>query len=141
MNAWGWIVAYAVGLVILQVLVYRYLWRRSGPIGGDESGRWRAGGRDQGDVGPRAGTRDPVGGDEIYDRGRERASDRGVDPSTEEGPGDRDRPPEADPSWVPGAGAEAGAGTPSGRTCSHCGAVNEPDRTFDRCWNCTEPLN
>lgn len=32
MEAWGWLVVYAVGLALFQLLVYRYLWDRDDPV-------------------------------------------------------------------------------------------------------------
>jgi hypothetical protein len=112
MDEWGWVVVYAVGLALLQVLVYRYLWRRGGSPAGESVRRWydeprqRADARSQSRSRPRSG-RPPV---------EAVAPDEAVDPRS--GP-----PTEAD-----------------GRRCPHCGAENEPDATFDRCWNCATRL-
>jgi hypothetical protein len=35
MDVWGWILVYAVGLALLQVLVYRYLWQQGGSLAGE----------------------------------------------------------------------------------------------------------
>ncbi|AHZ23044.1 hypothetical protein E6P09_01895 [Haloferax mediterranei ATCC 33500] len=39
MDVWGWIVIYALGLTLLQLLVYRYLLNGGEPTIGDSSGR------------------------------------------------------------------------------------------------------
>jgi hypothetical protein len=138
MDAWGWILAYAAGLVVLQVLVYRYLWRRSGPIGSDESGRWRAGGRDhRGDLYVRGRDGDASDGDGA-DGGVGSGSGHAVDDGTSRP--DRPGVPATGREWVTAPGRGADAADPSPRQCSNCGAENEPDRTFDRCWNCAERL-
>jgi hypothetical protein len=140
MDAWGWILVYAAGLVVLQVLVYRYLWRRSGPIGSDESGRWRAGGRDRGgDLYVRGGRDGDGNGDGEGGSGSGADPSRGVDGEPGEG-GRRHGAPAAGREWLATGGRGSDADEPSSRRCSHCGAENEPDRTFDRCWNCAERL-
>ena len=32
METWGWLVVYAVGLALFQLVVYRYLWDRDGSL-------------------------------------------------------------------------------------------------------------
>lgn len=110
-EVWGWVVAYAVGLALLQVLVYRYLWRRGGSPTGESVRRW-------------------------YDEPRQRADSRSRSRSR---PG-RHAP---DPASTDDEAVEPGGGSPvaaSGRRCPHCGAENELDETFDRCWNCANRL-
>lgn len=105
MDAWGWIAVYAIGLTVLQLVVYRYL------LDDDEGVQYE--GR--------------FGGDGDDAESRARTAPRGRDSvgvprlqATESW----DREPES-------------AG---GRVCPRCGVENEPDRTFDRCWNCTSRL-
>ncbi|MFC6823947.1 DUF7577 domain-containing protein [Halopelagius fulvigenes] len=105
MDAWGWIVVYAIGLTVLQLVVYRYL------LSDDEGVTYEGGfGSDGEDAESRARTaprgRDAVGvsrlqATEAWDREQTRSD---------------------------------------ARVCPRCGVENEPDRTFDRCWNCTSRL-
>ncbi|MFC7202892.1 hypothetical protein ACFQJC_05155 [Haloferax namakaokahaiae] len=92
MDTWGWIVVYALGLTLLQLLVYRYLVTSGEPTMGEGVGR---------------------------------DSDR-----TE-----RYGHPELAVPFDDRTGVRR---TPTGeRICPHCGTENEPDPTFDLCWNCT----
>lgn len=97
MDAWGWIAVYAIGLTVLQLVVYRYL--LDGGEGGDASN-----GESHVRTAPRGS--DAVGVPRLH--------------ATES----RD-------------GASDG---PTARLCPRCGVENEPDRTFDRCWNCAGRL-
>ncbi|SFR50012.1 DUF7577 domain-containing protein [Halogeometricum limi] len=108
MEPWGWILVYAIGLAILQLLVYRYLLNSGDEVGYD--GVFRE--RDDRPDGPVAQGTDNgglVGRPGVAVSSRTAASDR-PESSTE------------------------------GRYCPHCGTMNEPDRVFDRCWNCTNRL-
>jgi hypothetical protein len=131
MDVWGWIAVYAVGLTVLQLLVYRYLLNSGGSLR------------------RRVGT--PFGdgesdGDDPWGRGRSGSPDppgsRGTRPD-QDGPPPRDaEPTRGVDAWerraAPGAGRRPGEG--DGRTCPHCGTVNERDDTFSRCWNCAREL-
>ncbi|SFG63156.1 hypothetical protein SAMN04488063_2655 [Halopelagius inordinatus] len=108
MDAWGWIVVYAIGLTVLQLVVYRYL------LGDDEGVQYET----------------PFGAD-------------GDDASNGEShvrtaPGGRDA------VGVPRLQAtelrDDAPDGPTARLCPRCGVENEPDRTFDRCWNCAGRL-
>lgn len=46
---------------------------------------------------------------------------------------------EADTRGVP-PGRLPNVESGDGRICPNCGAENEPDTTYDRCWNCTGEL-
>lgn len=107
MEVWGWILVYAVALTLLQVLVYRYLWRREDPFAGEGYTQWhdRTRSRARGGTGPDA------------------------DRETSTTPSTTPKPPRADPRPETGE-----------RPCHHCGAINETDTTFTRCWNCAERL-
>lgn len=97
MDAWGWIAVYAVGLTVLQLVVYRYL------LGGDEGGD-ASNGEPPVRTAPRGS--DTVGVPRLHaTESREETSDG-----------------------------------PTARPCPRCGVENEPDRTFDRCWNCAGRL-
>lgn len=126
MDVWGWIVVYAVGLTVLQLLVYRYLLNSGGSLT------------------RRVGT--PFGdgdGDSTVSNGSSRQ--HGNRPP--DAPGDADR--DATPSPAPGVAAwpeehprvrRAEPVATDGRRCPHCGVENERDETFTRCWNCTGEL-
>ncbi|ADQ66084.1 hypothetical protein C499_10164 [Halogeometricum borinquense DSM 11551] len=107
MEAWGWIVVYAIGLTILQLLVYRYLLNNGGEVGYDGV----VGDSDDRPDGPVAhgGERGSIG-----------------------------RSPRLVAS--PNAPANERDDQSTGRYCPHCGSENEPDHTFDRCWNCANRL-
>ncbi|MUV56624.1 hypothetical protein SAMN04487947_3048 [Halogeometricum rufum] len=107
MDPWGWIVVYAIGLTVLQLLVYRYLLNN-----GDETGY------------------DGVFGDS------EDRPDGTVAQGTERG--GLARTPRLAAS--PNSPADRPDSRSDGRYCPHCGTENEPDRTFDRCWNCANRL-
>ncbi|WP_129112807.1 zinc ribbon domain-containing protein [Halegenticoccus tardaugens] len=120
MDIWGWIVVYAVGLAVLQLLVYRYLWNRDEPFA--ERGRPTSE--------REASDREP-----LDDRGRHERARR-----------ERIRREQADPlgraMWraplesPPNAGDEPAAV----RRCPHCGEENEPDPAFTFCRNCAQRL-
>ncbi len=133
MDVWGWIAVYAVGLTLLQLLVYRYLLNNGGslrrrvgtPFGegdGDREASWMDGSSSP--PGDSESTRSP---EDDETAGREVPSSRGFDTWANErahvAPEPPSRPAETD-----------------GRPCQHCGAVNEADPTFTRCWNCTHEL-
>jgi hypothetical protein len=100
---WGWIVVYALGLTILQLLLYRYL------VGGGEG--ISEGSRGLGDEGR-----------EVNVDGPDRSAEVQFDPLA----------PRSDVSrWT----VEDGM-----RVCPHCGAKNEPEQSFRRCWNCVGRL-
>ena len=110
MDVWGWIAVYAVGLALVQVLLYRYLLNRS-----DSTAEGQ--GLFVGD--PEEFEYDRVRGHALAgDRGRERL---------ELLPHDERR-------------RLSGVAPGEGRPCPRCGAENEPDDTFTRCWNCAGPL-
>jgi hypothetical protein len=127
MDVWGWIAVYAVGLTLLQLLVYRYLMNSGGsltrrvgtPFGdgdGDRETSWV-------DGSPRSS------GDDDGTAGRDRPSSRGLDAwPTERARASTD--PQSRPQQT----------ETEGRPCRHCGAVNEADATFTRCWNCAREL-
>ena len=132
MDAWGWIAVYAVGLTVLQLLVYRYLvqnggslTRRVGTPFGDTSVSNRSSGasgqssrRGRGSPDPNQ-NRTPPGALDAWPREDDGGPQRG----------DRTRanePPSADHE--------------DGRACPHCGAMNEADETFSLCWNCARDL-
>ncbi|WP_101294171.1 zinc ribbon domain-containing protein [Halegenticoccus soli] len=118
MDIWGWIVLYAVGLAVLQLLVYRYLWDRDEPFA--EHGR---------------PTSERDGADrEVRDERGRRERARGEGPDHFAGTWWGTPTPESRPSFGAG-GAEAGE-----RRCPHCGAENEPDATFVFCRNCAQRL-
>jgi hypothetical protein len=106
MDAWGWIVVYAIGLTVLQLLVYRYL------LSDREDVRYE----------PAFGESDETATPDSSTRATRRARDPVGPPR---------RPTDA---------RGRGGRPPDARLCPHCGAENEPDRTFDRCWNCAERL-
>lgn len=98
MDVWGWLIVYAVGLGVLQLLVYRYL------------------------------------ADDGVTEGRRHFSRSYVDPNRR-----------GDPR-LDGLGESAGddarrADIEDGRHCPHCGAMNEADAVFSRCWRCTRRLS
>lgn len=104
MDPWGWIVVYAVGLAVLQLLVYRYLLNSDDEVGYDRV------------FGERDDRPDSVASGS--DRGGSTRAARLAAPSRSERPRE-----DAD-----------------GRYCPRCGTMNEPDPTFDRCWNCSNRL-
>jgi hypothetical protein len=106
MDAWGWIVVYAVGLTVLQLLVYRYLLNGGGAVGYDAAVGRESEEAPNGDGAAPASGREFPGTPRLYAQDRHQAD---VSESTE-------------------------------RYCPHCGAENEPDRTFDRCWNCANRI-
>jgi hypothetical protein len=133
MDVWGWIAVYAVGLTLLQLLVYRYLLNNSGslarrvgtPFGdGDGETSWSNGpsGGGQPESPPRSPETNAPG------RRPDRSSGRPVD------------------AWPPAEVAEQRRGRPgdtgdtAGRTCRHCGAANESEEAFSYCWNCAREL-
>jgi hypothetical protein len=130
MDVWGWIAVYAVGLTLLQLLVYRYLLnsrrsmtRRVGTPFGDGE----ADGNRPWSNGSSGSTERPASSrpSERVRRGESR-------PNTNAPPVD---------AWP--AAEQSAATAPDGsvgRPCDHCGAVNEADETFDHCWNCARPL-
>jgi hypothetical protein len=114
MEVWSWILVYAAALILLQILVYRYLWRQREPLAGEGYSQW-------------------------HDRARSRASNHRRE-REEAARRRRARAAEAaesegDPSPPPAGNAGDG-----GRTCHHCGARNEADGAFTRCWNCAERI-
>jgi hypothetical protein len=134
MDVWGWIAVYAVGLTLLQLLVYRYLLnsnssltRRVGTPFGDRDGDgdrpWSNGSRGSG---PPESTRSPRPPDSSHD-----------DRQNANAPTDR-RPVDAWPAADTANAPDAPDG--SGRTCRNCGATNESDETFSHCWNCAHQL-
>jgi hypothetical protein len=118
MDVWGWIVVYALGLTILQLLLYRYLVGGSGtPV-------------DRGANVEREGS--PPFESENDDRG-DRDSRGDVDPRVRALLGRSEPGP-----W--GEQPDRASEEPGVRTCPHCGAENEPDPVFSRCWSCTGQL-
>lgn len=109
---WSWIAVYAVGLVVLQVLVYRYLWRRQGSVTTDYTAL-----REE-----RFGDRD----------GRR----HGDTPR----PGDAARATELPRPEPPTRAGGPTAADGDGRHCPHCGAENGTDSAFRLCWNCASRL-
>jgi hypothetical protein len=109
---WSWIAVYAVGLVVLQVLVYRYLWRRQGSAATDYTAL-----REE-----RFGDRD--------------ARRPGDTPRPGEAARATELPRPERPTRAEGPAAADG----DGRYCPHCGAENEPDSAFRLCWNCASRL-
>jgi hypothetical protein len=133
MDVWGWIAVYAVGLTLLQLLVYRYLLNSGGSLrrrvgtpfsdgDGERDASWMDGSSSP--PGDSGSARSP-GDDDTA--GRDVPSSRGLDAWPKErahvASRPQPRPAETD-----------------GRPCRHCGAVNEADQTFTRCWNCTSEL-
>lgn len=105
MDAWGWIVVYAIGLTVLQLVVYRYLLR------GDDGVQYETKfGSDGDDADSRVRTA-PRGRDAVSISRLQRTE-----------------------SW------DGESNQSDARVCPRCGVENEPDRTFDRCWNCTGRL-
>jgi hypothetical protein len=115
---WSWIAVYAVGLVVLQVLVYRYLWRRQGSVATDYTAlrEERFGDRD----GPRPG--EPARSGESARSGE---AARTTEPRRPESASRVENPAAADGS---------------GRFCPHCGVENESESAFRLCWNCASRL-
>mgnify|MGYP000424576503 CR=1 FL=1 len=113
MEAWGWIVLYAVVLAVLQLVLYR-------AFVGD--------------------------GNSVFDGGGSRHDVEEVE--VERGRRPADQPGEPFEAFVGhSTRGRTDADAPvaeRGRTdewiCSHCGAENERDETFDRCWNCAGRL-
>ncbi|RDI72079.1 DUF7577 domain-containing protein [Halopelagius longus] len=103
MDAWGWIVVYAIGLTVLQLVVYRYL------LDGDE------------------GVQGGFGGDGDDAESHARTAPRGRDAVGVSRL-------QATEAW------DRESGPSDARVCPRCGVENEPDRTFDRCWNCAGRL-
>jgi len=112
MDVWGWVIVYAIALALLQLLLYRV----------------------------------------FVDNG-ESVADRGALPRRDAEDADADRgarrvdPPRerfealVGNSMGPHPDAEPLVADPDGRrVCPRCGAENEPDAEFDRCWNCTNRL-
>lgn len=134
MDVWGWIAVYAVGLTLLQLLVYRYLLnsgrsltQRVGSPFGDESDRdtsWV-----DGSSNPTSNSNSSrSSGDHDHRGGRDSPpSVRGLE-TWPQAPASVTHPSSTDPSAT------------DGRPCRHCGVVNELDTTFTRCWNCTREL-
>ncbi|WP_136589611.1 DUF7577 domain-containing protein [Salinigranum halophilum] len=140
MDVWGWIAVYAVGLTLLQLLVYRYLLNSGGsltrrvgtPFGDREGERDSSSPWVEGSSGPAgdSGSSPPSShGDGTA--GRDTPSPRGIDAWPQESAGVR-RASETRPT--------SEAAPTDGRPCRHCGAVNETDTTFSRCWNCAREL-
>jgi ribosomal protein S14 len=136
MDVWGWIVVYAVGLTVLQLLVYRYLLnnggsltRRVGTPFGDGDRDAPLSNRSSGSNGsarqpgsPSSGEVDPDGGSVPSSVLNSWSSDEAYVPR---------RPDRDDAAESTG---------PGHRRCPYCGAENEPDETFALCWNCTREL-
>jgi hypothetical protein len=118
-GVWVWIVVYAVGLALLQVLVYRYLWQRGGSPAGEAPRRWHDDPRQRPDRRP--GT-DSGSGSDGQSGGESRA---GADVRSVESPY---------------SGTLHGATPSDARLCPHCGVENEPDTAFSHCWNCAGRL-
>jgi ribosomal protein S14 len=131
MDVWGWIVVYAVGLTLLQLLVYRYLLNNGGSVT------------------RRVGT--PFGEN---DRDTSWSSSSGSNPSQSNGPSSRTGE-DADGGTVPArsldawprsdqhdrhAASEPARTSAGSRRCRHCGVENESDETFTLCWNCAREL-
>jgi hypothetical protein len=110
MDVWGWIVVYAVGLTVFQLLLYRYFVQQGTPLD-------RGTGFDGDDGAER-------------DSGVERAVDPHIHLLL--------NPTEGEP-FNEGV-TEVNPETPGGRTCPRCGAKNESDTAFTRCWSCTGRL-
>lgn len=132
MDVWGWIAVYAIGLTLLQLLIYRYLLnsgrsltRRVGSPFGDREGDGESSWMD----GSSSPTSNPnSSGDHDGSGGRDSSpSARGID-TWPQASASVPQPSRTDPSVA------------DGRPCRHCGAVNESDTTFTRCWNCTQEL-
>lgn len=154
MDVWGWIAVYAVGLTLLQLLVYRYLLNSGGSVTRRVGSPF--GDREEGDsslvdgsASPSndSGSRSSTGSSSGSGSGSRLSStndDTGGGESGSSRPRGRDAWPEAPTGFHPlGASTESpettDAGT-DGRPCRHCGAVNEADTTFTRCWNCAGEL-
>jgi hypothetical protein len=136
-EVWTWIVVYAIGLALLQVLVYRYLWQRGGSPAGEAPRRWHDGasGRQRtesrpGGVGRSGGETRPDAGRSTPDESPDGVVDGGVAATRSESAS----PPEPD------LAVDRLASDSTGRICSDCGAENEPDETFSHCWNCASRL-
>lgn len=99
MDVWGWIVVYALGLTVVQLLVYRYLTTDNQPF-------------------ERVGT-----------------STANVDGRTERR---RSTEPRRLDASAPDAWERTTEG--AGRLCPYCGAENEVEAAYTRCWNCTRHL-
>ena len=138
MDVWGWIVLYAAGLTLLQLLVYRYLLNNRGSLT------------------RRVGTPSGDGEGDVAWSNRTSDSRETSRPSSSSSAGDGDRedrsiPSSSPPHRSPGRSIpslEDGGGliepehvgAAGNRRCPHCGAENEDDETFTRCWNCARGL-
>ena len=103
MEAWGWIIVFAVGLTALQLLLYRYL-----VGGGDVPGEAR------GLVGDGDDTNRTTPSAEWSNDFRHGTFGTHVDRGQRES-GD-------------------------GRRCPRCGAENEAEQAYSRCWNCARRI-
>ena len=102
MEAWGWIIVFAVGLTALQLLLYRYLAGR-GDIPGEARGL--------------------MGNGDDSNR---------TTPSAE--------PPNDFRPGTFGPQVDRGRKSESGRRCPRCGAENEAEQAYSRCWNCARRI-
>jgi hypothetical protein len=130
MDVWGWIAVYAVGLTLLQLLVYRYLLNNGGSLSRRVGTPFSNGERETSWSNGSSGS-----------SGRSGQSETPRPPQGPDGGGTRPsasnpRPGERPVRDTPGPAPD---GT-DGRRCPHCGAANESDETFTHCWNCTREL-
>lgn len=102
MEAWGWIIVFAVGLTALQLLLYRHL-ADDGNVPGEARGLVG-----NGDDSNRT-TPNPEGSSDFRSATLGRRVDRG---------------------------RESG----DGRRCPQCGAENEAEPAYSRCWNCARRI-
>jgi hypothetical protein len=132
MDVWGWIVVYAVGLTLLQLLVYRYLLNNGGSLTRRVGTPFGDGDRETSFSNASSGSNSPSRRNGSAPRPGE------VDAGADSGPATaatdrRSRDPPASPD-------RADPDTPRGRRCPHCGAENEADDAFSFCWNCAREL-
>ncbi len=102
MEAWGWIIVFAVGLTALQLLLYRYLVGR-GDVPGEARGL--------------------VGDGDDANR---------TTPNAEWSNDFRHA--------TLGAQVDSTAAAEDGRRCPRCGAENEAEQAYSRCWNCARRI-
>jgi hypothetical protein len=134
MDVWGWIVLYAAGLTLLQLLVYRYLLNNRGSL-------TRRVGTPSGDAAWSDRTADSRAGTPSKDSSSAGDGDRESGSVPSSSPPDRSAGRSVPSLEDGGAWVEPKQlGVTGNRRCSHCGAENEPDATFTRCWNCTREL-
>lgn len=132
MDVWGWIAVYAVGLTLLQLLVYRYLLNNGGSLSRRVGTPFSNGERETSWSNGSSGSSGSSGQSDVP------GSSRGPDGVGTRAPTSDTRTVDEMPATEP-TSRLAPDGT-EGRSCPHCGAANESDETFTHCWNCTREL-